>query len=67
MAQVVNSSVVSCPSCAIQAVVRIWSCGCAGATYPNHPYECKQPRPYFDSYNRTCQKLETHGANPQTH
>ena len=67
MAEVVNSNVLTCPSCSVQAVVRVWSCGCQGTTYPNHPYDCKQARPYFDAVNRFCQKLDTHGANPQTH
>jgi len=52
MAEVVSSSVVTCPSCAVQGVVRMWSCGCGGVNYPNHPYECKQSRPYFDAYIR---------------
>ena len=65
MAEVVSSNVLTCPSCSVQAVVRVWSCGCQGISYPNHPYDCKQARPYFDSINRFCQKLDTHGANPQ--
>ncbi len=67
MAEVVSSNVVTCPSCSVQGVVRMWSCGCSGVNYPNHPYECKQSRPYFDAYTRYCQKLDTHGSNPQTH
>ena len=68
MAEVVSAAVVTCPSCSVQAIVRVWSCGCqGGGPYPNHPFECKQPRPYFDAVNRFCQKMDTHGANPQTH
>ena len=67
MADVVNGAVVTCPSCGVQGVVRFWSCGCQGVSYPNHPFECKQSRPYFDALSRFCQKLDTHGANPQTH
>ena len=67
MAEVVSSSVVTCPSCAVQGVVRMWGRGCGGVNYPNHPYECKQSRPYFDAYIRYCQKLDPHGSNPQTH
>ena len=67
MAEVVSGSPISCPSCGVQGVVRFWSCGCQGVDYPNHPFECKQPRPYFDALRRFCQKIDTHGANPQTH
>lgn len=67
MADVVAAVVVTCPSCAVQAVTRVWTCGCQGVDYTNHPFECKQARPYFDKYRRFCQKLDTHGSNPQTH
>ena len=67
MADVVSSSVVTCPQCQTQAVIRVWSCGCQGTDYPAHPYECKQPRPYFDAFRRSCLKVDTHGANPQTY
>ena len=67
MAEVVSSSIATCPSCSVQAVIRVWTCGCQGVDYPNHPCECKQPRPYFDAYRRACQKVETHGSNPQAH
>jgi hypothetical protein len=53
----VAAVVVTCPSCAVQAVTRVWTCGCQGVDYPNHPFECKQARPYFDKYRRFCQKL----------
>ena len=67
MAQVVSSNVVSCPSCSVQAVVRVWTCGCQGISYPEHSQVCKQPRPYFDIFISHCQKQATHGDNPQTH
>jgi len=67
MAEVVGAVVVTCPSCSVQSVIRVWSCGCQAGSYPNHPFECKQARPYFDAYHRNCQKVDTHGANPQTH
>ena len=67
MAEVVSAIAVTCPSCGIQGVVRVWTCGCQGITYPSHPFECKQPRPYFDKLARSCQKVDTHGINPQTH
>ena len=56
MAEVVTGVVVTCPSC-----------GCQAGNYPNDPPQCEQPRPYFDAMRRTCQKIDTHGANPQTH
>ena len=67
MAEVVAAGVLTCPSCGVQAIVRVWSCGCLGVSYPEHRYDCKQPRPYFDAVTRYCQKRDTHGANPQTH
>lgn len=67
MADVVTAVVLTCPACKTQATVRIWECGCQGVNYADHPFDCKQPRPYFDAFVRTCQKVDTHGANPQTH
>jgi hypothetical protein len=67
MAEVTSAIAVTCPSCAVQAVIRVWTCGCQGIEYPNHPVTCEQPRPYFDAYLRYCLKIDTHGSNPQTH
>jgi hypothetical protein len=67
MATVVSSVAITCPQCRTQATVRVWTCGCQGVTYADHTFDCKQPRPYFDVFARSCQKLDTHGANPQTH
>ena len=67
MAEVVSAAVLTCPSCQVQGLVRMWACGCQGAVYAEHPVACKQPRPYFDVFVRGCQKIDTHGANPQTH
>ena len=67
MGEVVGANILTCPSCKTQAIVRVWGCGCLGVDYPDHIYDCKQPRPYFDSFVRACQKRDTHGTNPQTH
>ena len=67
MSEVVGTSVVTYPSCSVQGIVRSWGCGCQGIDYPSHPFECKQPRPYFDALRRSCQKVEIQGANPQVH
>ena len=67
IAYVVASNMASCPSCAVQANIRVWLCGCQGVSYPDHLEECALPDGYFDTYNRYCQELQAHGKNPQTH
>ena len=67
MAQVVASNVVTCPSCTVQANIRVWSCGCQGLNYPDHLEQCEVAGNYFDSYDRHCQELQARGSNPQEH
>ena len=67
MANVVSSQMATCPSCAIQAIIRVWSCGCQGVDHPDHLDGCDAPQSYFDVYPRLCQELDEHGRNPQTH
>ena len=67
MAQVVASNVVTCPLCAVQANIRVWSCGCQGLSYPDHLERCELDSSYFESYDRYCQELQARGRNPQRH
>ena len=67
MAYVVASNIASCPSCAVQANIRVWACGCQGVSHPDHLEGCELPYGYFDIYNRLCQELQSRGNNPQTH
>ena len=66
MAEVVSSQLPTCPSCKMQAVVRIWSCGCQASDPRKHLESCQMPD-YFDGFLRLCQELQAHGKNPQLH
>ena len=66
MGEVVSSQLPTCPSCSVQAMVRVWSCGCQGCDPPNHREQCEMPD-YFDLFTRFCQELQEHGKNPQLH
>ena len=67
MAEVVSSQMATCPSCAVQALIRVWSCGCQGTSYPDHQASCEMPDDYFDVFIRHCQELQERGKNPQVH
>ena len=66
MAEVVSSQLPTCPSCKMQAVVRIWSCGCQASDPRKHLESCQMPD-YFDGFLRLCQEMQAHGPNPQVH
>lgn len=66
MAEVVSSQLPTCPSCSVQAVIRMWSCGCRGCDGSEDLESCETPN-YFDRFPRYCQELQEHGQNPQVH
>ncbi len=66
MAEVVSSQLPTCPSCSVQTVIRMWSCGCQGCDGSEHLESCETPN-YFDRFPRYCQELQEYGKNPQSH
>lgn len=68
MAEVVSAATVTCPSCRVEAVVRVWSCGCQEVSSPPHRNRCTQPRPYFGALRERCPQSErAPDSHPSTH
>lgn len=71
MAKVVSTNVVTCPGCGVQAIVRVWSCGCQGVTAPPHKDGCPyRYKGYFEKFKRACPFFDIHSpemSNPINH
>ena len=74
MAHIVSTNVITCPECGVQAIVRVWSCGCQGVSAPAHKSNCsyrnsdlferyKRECPYFDKYSREMSDPRNHPDN----
>lgn len=45
---------VKCPSCGVEAIVQVWTCGCQIVVSPPHLSTCPHADNFFEAYRRHC-------------